>query len=569
MKNTLIAFLLLIPCCIIAQDDTQARKDSLRNRISATEGAEKLESYWLLTNIYFMESTGDDLKMDTLLALYREYDAEAVRQGNLKTQGLIMNNTISAYRNRSELDEILKLTPDYLAFLAKHELWLYYYSIYMTKLRAYLESGEYAKAIEETNKMYNEAKLRNHDNGKGMALYTLFLAYSSMNRFDEAEKYLKESINILKNDNELLAITAMAYSRLCDLVIDRYDEVLPLLREFEKINYRYEEFSKAKQPTTWVNLWNNYMNFYFINNDYDTAEIYCNKLDSMNVGTLLKEQVYRMRAKIYYERKQYDKALEMADKAAELNNVDPVTVNSIMELKIMILSAQRGVSDLYDLFQQSANLRDSIRDTDFNSHLDELRTVYEVDKITAEKERNRNYFLFALGVCVLLTIALGIWIYYNRIIVRKNKALYRQIKEQDRLAKELKQITTGESSENLPGDRPQRQLVANFSNYLLNERNFAKPEISLDDMISELATNRTYLYEAVKAVTKKTPLEYIHYLKLEEAKQMLETRFDINIEMIAEGCGFNSRSTFYRLFREYYQISPTDFRKIAKKQANK
>ena len=306
------------------------------------------------------------------------------------------------------------------------------------------------------------------------------------------------------------------------------------------------------------------MQLYFENEDYDKAEIYCNKLDSINASPYVQCEVYSMRSQIYYERKQYDMALKMADKAGELNGGDPMLVNTNQALKIMILCAQKGMEDIYDLVQQATNLRDSIRNTDFNTHLDELRTEYEVDKITAEKERNRNYFLFALGGCIFLTITLGIWIYYYRTVTRKNKALYLQIKEQDRLAEELKQATAGDTPENLHGDKQQRQLVARFSEYLLNERNYTKPEISLDEVISKLATNRTYLFEAVKTVTKKTPVEYIRDLQLEEAKQMLETRFDLNIEAIAEGCGFNSRSTFYRLFREHYQISPTEYRNIAK-----
>ena len=94
------------------------------------------------------------------------------------------------------------------------------------------------------------------------------------------------------------------------------------------------------------------------------------------------------------------------------------------------------------------------------------------------------------------------------------------------------------------------------------------PDIDLDAIVSALATNRTYLYEAVKAVIEKTPIDYIYAMRLEDAKQMLEARFDLNVEVIAEECGFNSRSTFYRLFRERYQINPTVYRKMAREKAN-
>jgi AraC-like DNA-binding protein len=231
-----------------------------------------------------------------------------------------------------------------------------------------------------------------------------------------------------------------------------------------------------------------------------------------------------------------------------------------------------------------------------NAQLDEIRTQYEVDKHIAEKKRNHNYFLFALGGCLLLAIALAIWMYYSRKIVRKNRGLYLQIKEQDRLSEELDAMTkqyeqmaqsmpeaaddddgnidgaTVETQRtlslskcaSLPGNQQQRQLVARLRQYLLDDHNYTKSDINLDELISGLATNRTYLFEAVKAVTEKTPTEYIHAMQLEEAKQMLETHFELTIEAIAVECGFNSRATFYRLFRERYQINPAEYRRMAK-----
>jgi AraC-like DNA-binding protein len=120
----------------------------------------------------------------------------------------------------------------------------------------------------------------------------------------------------------------------------------------------------------------------------------------------------------------------------------------------------------------------------------------------------------------------------------------------------------------LRGDRKQRQLVARLDEYLLHERRFANSDLNLDDVITALATNRKYFYEAIKAVTEMTPVDFLHAKQLEEAKKMLETHFEITIEVIAQQCGFNSRVTFYRLFRERYQINPAEYRKIAKEKGN-
>jgi transcriptional regulator GlxA family with amidase domain len=67
----------------------------------------------------------------------------------------------------------------------------------------------------------------------------------------------------------------------------------------------------------------------------------------------------------------------------------------------------------------------------------------------------------------------------------------------------------------------------------------------------------------IKAVTDKSLQEYINYLRLEEARRLLDSATHLTLEAIAVECGFNSYSTFYRLFREQYQITPASYRKLA------
>lgn len=93
--------------------------------------------------------------------------------------------------------------------------------------------------------------------------------------------------------------------------------------------------------------------------------------------------------------------------------------------------------------------------------------------------------------------------------------MVRQIKEQDRLAKELEQMrqlyesplqypqTSDDDSASLAGDRQQRQLVTELRNFLLDNSNYAKIEIDRDELVAALSTNRTSLSEAVRAVTEK------------------------------------------------------------------
>lgn len=177
--------------------------------------------------------------------------------------------------------------------------------------------------------------------------------------------------------------------------------------------------------------------------------------------------------------------------------------------------------------------------------------------------------------------------YYNRVIAIKNRKLYERIKEQDRLADELAELerarrseasaeTSGsepdETVETVGADAPgseQKNLVMRLQEYLLSHDNLLDAEVNRDDIISALGTNKNTLTDAVKAVTGKSPMEYMRILKVEEARKQMDAHPELTIEAVAFSCGFNIPSTFYRMFRKQYGISPAEYRKWQRLRKNK
>jgi transcriptional regulator GlxA family with amidase domain len=70
---------------------------------------------------------------------------------------------------------------------------------------------------------------------------------------------------------------------------------------------------------------------------------------------------------------------------------------------------------------------------------------------------------------------------------------------------------------------------------------------------------RTFKRRFGKA-TGMSPLEYVHTLRLEEAKQMLESG-DAPIEAIAVEVGYQDASFFSRLFRRKVALTPAQYRR--------
>ena len=94
-----------------------------------------------------------------------------------------------------------------------------------------------------------------------------------------------------------------------------------------------------------------------------------------------------------------------------------------------------------------------------------------------------------------------------------------------------------------------------------------REKISLDNLCSIFATNKTTLCRDFKNHYGVTLLNHINNLKLKHAKKMLrEERYSIT--EIAEQCGFNSVHYFCRFFTKHTGISPRKYYTTIKSQVD-
>lgn len=478
----------------------------------------------------------------------------------------------------------------------KNKAWPYYYRLYSQLISILVSQHKYELVQREAKKFYEEAKKQNRPEGMVDASLSLAEIYLKKRRYSESEICAKECItlsNTLPFNNICYELQQAYHFLTMSLIFQKkYDNLLQELQKQEQVLENIEELEPVpgnKNLTFRLHLYNSYATYYFNIKDYDKADDYCDLMDEIllsrkNERTEHHADCLLMRAQILQARGQYVKAMEMTEKYAQIfyptDLTKSVELLDFLKLKASLLMRLGKEDESIDLYDSIISSAFNIRDAEFNARIDELRTLYGVDKHIAEKQRTRYSFLLALWGCILLSVVLGILIYYNRIIIRKNQGAFRQIKEQNRLVEQLHVMTkqyeqlaqsvknkkSANINEELHGSIRQRNLVSRLRDYLLSGKYFTKSEINGRELATNLATNKTYLYESIKAVTGKTLNEYIQFMRVEEAKKMIEQNPHFTIENIAEACGFNSRATFYRLFGEQYNISPTKYREMARKQ---
>jgi AraC family transcriptional regulator of arabinose operon len=84
-------------------------------------------------------------------------------------------------------------------------------------------------------------------------------------------------------------------------------------------------------------------------------------------------------------------------------------------------------------------------------------------------------------------------------------------------------------------------------------------DISLDELAASVNLSLSRLHHLFKAETGTTPAQYLRFLRMERAKELLEFTF-MSVKQIMMSVGVRDRSHFEREFKRMYGLTPTQYR---------
>lgn len=96
-----------------------------------------------------------------------------------------------------------------------------------------------------------------------------------------------------------------------------------------------------------------------------------------------------------------------------------------------------------------------------------------------------------------------------------------------------------------------RSLYQRICKLMEEDEIFTDPSANHETLARILGTNVTYIYDALRECAGITPADLL-------------TCSEEPVGLIIEMSGITNRSTFNRLFREYYSMSPTEYRQAAR-----
>ncbi|WP_158961055.1 helix-turn-helix domain-containing protein [Myroides fluvii] len=95
---------------------------------------------------------------------------------------------------------------------------------------------------------------------------------------------------------------------------------------------------------------------------------------------------------------------------------------------------------------------------------------------------------------------------------------------------------------------------------LQDKKSYLKLNFTLDDLERESKIAKHHLSQFFSTTYGMNFNAYINKLRVEYAKELLEKRnFDISVSELGDECGFNSRTSFFRAFKKFEGVSPSEY----------
>jgi len=91
------------------------------------------------------------------------------------------------------------------------------------------------------------------------------------------------------------------------------------------------------------------------------------------------------------------------------------------------------------------------------------------------------------------------------------------------------------------------------------EENLSNEDFDVTALSNQLQLSNSQVYRKIKQQTDSCPTEYVRNLRLNYAKELVETS-DLRLSEITHEVGFSSLSYFSRCFSDYFGYPPSNLR---------
>ncbi|MCE2790671.1 MAG: helix-turn-helix domain-containing protein [Saprospiraceae bacterium] len=289
--------------------------------------------------------------------------------------------------------------------------------------------------------------------------------------------------------------------------------------------------------------------------------------------------------------KNYDEAIKMGQKAHQtLNQKDiPLFHSHVDSLLYEAYKAKGDDHTALQYFEKYYRGRTSILSREQADKLEDFKRNFELKEknlqiknqaLELENTKKRSLALIVANGMLLMLLVGGYFYRKNQKMLQAT--LYRKEKMTGLLFKQDHTID-GETKEKqievrfnalgnglLPDKnadqydtKDKRDLYIKMIQAIEEQKLYLNPNLDVNLIVTTLGTNKFYLYQAISKNASENFRNIINRYRVEEAKRLLEKFVDEkslqNLESIHTEAGFNSPSSYYRIFRHMTGLTPKEY----------
>ena len=441
------------------------------------------------------------------------------------------------------------------------------------------ENAIFSYRIEEAcnivTNVLNYAEKHNNDMLKGNMLFMEGLLYRKINSLDKSYEYLNRSIEILNKKPEIGTLLRISQieGALCDIYITdgKYNEAWKEARKREALlsdlRSKGECLALVDRQEAYLYSRLAYLSQrqgrYIVANEY-YQKFLTTDFSKTNLG-LLEINDYLLELGNYQDVIDNNKRFFL--------DVDMDDVVSVIYQRALRQSATayEGIGNYewaYGALEKLSEIKERLRLTinrqfvlDRENTAEILRYKQDLQRVENDLIKRHNLLVFFILITVSLLVLFILVLYDHKRLNSRNKKITSLLVEL-REAKEESEQYHMDNIDSLPQDY---NLFLKFDEKVRNEKLYLNYQMQRDDFARLMGVDRNRFASIIKEYTGGGNLNaYLNDMRLEHSIYLLKNHPEMSIQEVGEASALPSSTTFYRLFKEKYDISPKVFREQLK-----
>ena len=350
---------------------------------------------------------------------------------------------IVALKNSSQTMQLAEEADVQMEWFSSHNEWDNYYRTWQLKANSLSAQGKLQTALQETQRMLNDAHKRSNKLGRAMAYKQIGVIYLNMKQTEPAVEALKYYAELMKDEDDFNSLSNIYYR-----IAKAYDYDKQYQRELQVTNDWYQflltKVGKVKKPhvrecynacylaraAAFIGL----QRMHDAQMALDTANHHAHLINT----ALALHHYYKMQARYHLAAGDAANAYLYTDSVKLVTNEKDDHTDEIRAQALMLLGQGTDAAQIY---QRLYHEKDSVFSSETRQHLDELNTLFQVDELKTEQQRAKLFYTVLASSSLVLALLI-LLIFGWRTANKQKKA-----NEQLRIANEKTEISSKMKSE--------------------------------------------------------------------------------------------------------------------------